>query len=485
MISPEVLSDLGCDGCGLALSKAKRVHHDKRYCSTCYPRLFKRRMCIGCGNFARLPVFDLAARCRVCRQADPCVRCGKTNFSIGLQSPYGPVCKACVSHFRPAKPCEVCGEVSKRTARNSKTGRLTCSKCSSPPSGTCASCRRHRVLIAGEDGIRRCKLCSTHEKRKCEGCDAEIPAGRGRECDACSRTRTFTGRLNINVKGFSSVEFEGLFRRFGEWLLSFSGPHNAALRINVHYKFFRELEVTWGAVPGYQDLLDHFSASGLRRAENPMRWLVQTGLVSPNESLREDSSEWKRVERVLAEINAPWPASLMSGYFKVLSARLEQAVTSVLTVRLALRAAASFLTFCDLEADTFPVQKDLEAYWSGSPGQVAALTGFVNYLNSHYTLKLDAQPDRKWLKRAKKAKAEKALIALLHESPKRPNFEARWICAASAYFHERKLRRKELVYTPKNYQGVAGFEIGVDSDLLWIPAPDSNELAVVHTFNFT
>ena len=476
MISPEALSGLGCDGCGRALSKAKKVHHGKRYCSTCYPRLFKRRMCGGCGNFARLPVFDLAARCRVCTQADPCVRCGKTNFSIGLQSPYGPVCKACVSHFRPAKACEVCGAVSKRIAKNSKTGRLTCAKCSAPPSGTCVSCRRHRVLIAGEDGVGRCKVCTTYETYKCQGCDAEIPAGRGRECETCSRTRTFNNRLNINVKGFSSVEFEGLFRRFGEWLLSFSGPHNAALRINVHYKFFRELEVTWGKVPGYQELLGHFSASGLRRAENPMRWLAQTGLVSPDEALREQSSEWRRVEQVLAEVNAPWPASLLTGYFKVHSARLEQAMSSVRSVRLALRAAASFLISCDLVAGAFPVQKNLEAYWRASPGQVAALTGFVNYLNSHHALKLNAQPDGKWLKRAKKAKAEKALVALLHETPKRPNFEARWICAASAYFHDRKLRRKKLVYTPKKHEGAAGFEIGVGPDLFWVPSPDRHEL---------
>jgi hypothetical protein len=478
MISPEALSDSGCDGCGRALSKAKKVHHGKRYCSTCYPRLFKRRMCGGCGNFARLPVFDLAARCRACRQKEPCARCGKTNFPVGLQSPYGPVCKACVPHFRLAKTCEACGAISQRIAKNSKTGRLTCSRCSAPPSGTCASCRRHRILINGEGGVLRCKACSTHEIRKCQGCDAEIPAGRGRECEACSRTRTFTNRLNINVNGFSSVEFEGLFRRFGEWLLSFSGPHNAALRINVHYKFFRKIEITWGKVPGYQDLLDHFSASGLRRAENPMRWLVQTGLVNTDEALREQSSEWRRVEKVLAEVNAPWPASLLSGYFEVLSARLEQGRTSVLSMRLALRAAASFLTSCDLAAGTFPVQKDLEVYWRASPGQVAALTGFVNYLNRHHTLQLNAQPDEKWLKRAKKAKSEKALVALLHETPKRPEFEARWICAASAYFHDRKLRRKELIYTFKKYEGVSGYEIEVGQNLLWIPAPDQHELVM-------
>lgn len=151
-------------------------------------------------------------------------------------------------------------------------------------------------------------------------------------------------------------------------------------------------------------------------------------------------------------------------------------------MRLALRAAANLLTSCDLKAGTFPAQEDLEAYWRASPGQVAALTGFVNYLNSHHSLKLDAQPDGKWLKRAKQAKAEKALIALLHESPKRPNFEARWICAAVAYFHDRKLKRKELVYARKNYQGVAGFEIGVSPDLLWIPAPDRHELVLAHSF---
>lgn len=477
MTSHEAHPSLGCEGCGRALIKAKKIHQGKRYCSTCYPRLFKRRMCNACGNYARLPVFDPSAQCRACKQAAPCVRCAKTNFQVGMQSPYGPVCKACVPYFRPAKTCAVCGSLSQRVTKSTKTGQLTCSKCSATTSGTCASCRRHRVLIVGKNGIRQCRACETLEARKCQGCNLEIPAGRGRECIACSWARTYTARLAINVNGFSSSEFENLFLRFGAWLLSLSGPHKAALRINVHYKFFRELEVVWGTVPRYQELLSHFTATGLRRAESPMRWLVQSGLVSTDELLREQSSELRRVDQVLAEVKAPWPASLLNGYFKVISVRLEQEKSSIRSVRLALRAAASFLITCDLAEDAQPTQKQLEAYWRKTPGQVAAVTGFVNYLNRKYALQLRTKPDGQWLKRVKRSNAESALITLLNENPRGSDFTARWICRGLVYFHGQRVGRKALEYVPKVFEGTSGFEAEVRKAKLWIPAADSYKAA--------
>ncbi|BCO27329.1 hypothetical protein MIZ03_2217 [Rhodoferax lithotrophicus] len=44
-----------CDECGKDVAKIWRVHKGHKFCSTCYARVFKRRMCPKCGNFAKLP----------------------------------------------------------------------------------------------------------------------------------------------------------------------------------------------------------------------------------------------------------------------------------------------------------------------------------------------------------------------------------------------------------------------------------------------
>ena len=56
-----------CDDCGARRVRITRVYKGIRYCPTCYKRMFKRRMCTGCGNFARLPVRIPEAVCRTLR----------------------------------------------------------------------------------------------------------------------------------------------------------------------------------------------------------------------------------------------------------------------------------------------------------------------------------------------------------------------------------------------------------------------------------
>lgn len=233
MASNDTSTKAGCHGCGREMAKAKKVHAGDRYCEACYRRLFKRRMCSGCGHFARLPVFDQVAHCSACERDGPCVRCGKVDFETGMRSQYGPVCKTCTSYFRAAEPCEVCGKPSQRLARSKATGLRRCPKCSGPEMATCPSCRRYRVLITGQTGISRCEPCTFNPDHPCESCGTLMPAGRGRECEACDWLSVFHKRLAINTKGFRGDVVAGLFTQFGEWLLDRVGAHKAALNINV------------------------------------------------------------------------------------------------------------------------------------------------------------------------------------------------------------------------------------------------------------
>ena len=473
MTSHDPSTRLNCDGCGREMAKAKRVHAGKRYCVTCYPRLFKRRMCLSCGDIARLPVVDPTARCLACERAGPCVRCGKAEFEVGLRTEHGPVCKPCVPYFRIADHCEVCGKLSQRLARSKTTGLRQCPTCSGPEKATCPRCRRHRVLITGEDGVGRCAPCTSKPGHPCAACGTLVPAGRGRECEECGWKSLFQKRLNINSKGFTTDYITALFIQFGGWLLDRSGAHKAALNINGHYPFFRALDATWGTAPSYEQMLQHFGARGLRKAENPMRFLTETGVVTVSAQVREQDTERRRLAAILVEPADSWSAQLLAEYVDTLKARVEQSGIDLRSVRLAARAAANLLKAAHLKLGALPTQKTIESFWRGSPGQVAAVTGFIGHLNKRHGLELQVKPGARWLAQARRQNAERNLVSMLGEAVD-DDFEARWIVKGLAYFHNLpRVSRKNLVFQPQEYQGVAGYNVTYQEKTLWVPSAES------------
>ncbi|WP_313665625.1 hypothetical protein [Stutzerimonas kunmingensis] len=300
-----------------------------------------------------------------------------------------------------------------------------------------------------------------------------MPAGRKSECEACQWQRLFRKRLAINVKGFSSERLAGLFIQFGEWLLSRSGANKAALSINGHYRFFRTVDTNWGAIPSYEQLLRHFGAAGLRKAENPMRFLTETGVVTASVQLRDQYTEQRRIAEILLEPTDSWSAQLLSEYVDVLKVRMEQGDTNLRSVRLAARAAANFLKSAQLKLGALPTQKTLESFWQGSPGQVAAVTGFIGYLNKRHGLELQIKPDARWLFRARRQKAERELVAMLSETVD-DEFERRWIVKGLAYFHDvTRASRRRLVFHSQEYRGVAGYSVKYDEKTLWVPSAGS------------
>lgn len=300
-----------------------------------------------------------------------------------------------------------------------------------------------------------------------------MPAGRGRECEACGWKSVLLKRLIINGNGFSTDGINALYTQFGEWLLDRSGPHKAALKINGHYQFFQALDAGWGVVPSYEQLLQHFGARGLRKAENPMRFLVETGRVTVSAQLREQDTERGRLAAILAEPVDAWSARLLNEYVDTLMAKMEHSGTGVRSVRLAARPAANLLKVAQLKLGAFPTQKNLESFWRESPGQVAAVTGFVGHLNKRYGLKLQAKPDSHWLTQARRQRAERELVALLSEAAG-DDFEVQWIVKGLAYFHDLpRVSRKTLVFQVQEYRGVAGYNVTYEDKILWVPSANS------------
>ncbi|MDN3218883.1 hypothetical protein [Pseudomonas nunensis] len=280
--------------------------------------------------------------------------------------------------------------------------------------------------------------------------------------------------MAIDQQGFTSPVVGALFVSFGEWLEREMDVKKAAARVHTYFDFFSQIDHLWGRIPSYGALLEYFHAGGLRRAEVPMRWLAEAHGVRASADAREAHSEQRRLDELLSQVTGHWENVLLTKYHRSLIAKLSQHDIELRSVRLATRSAVNFLNQAQLASGTLPSQRTLESFWRHSPGQVAAVTGFINFLNKTHNLKLDTRPNEQWLKAAKRHKSERELIDLFKSRHEVKDFEAKWIVKGLAYFHGiRRANRKALAFRPASFREVAGFEVDAAGSTLWVPSAES------------
>ncbi|TQV64424.1 MAG: hypothetical protein FNT29_05145 [Halothiobacillaceae bacterium] len=428
-----------CDECGKTAPKIWRVYKGHKYCGTCYAREFKRAMCPRCGNYAKLPRRHPEAVCSDCEKDKPCARCGRPpKYPIGKITEYGPVCNACSPYFSKVESCEACCTASQRLSRISRLGHdlRVCPKCASAAKAICTACRKHRVLLEAPDGRMLCKKCLELGQIPCPQCQALMPAGMGAQCDQCQWDKSFRKKLNIDLAAFSTPGMAAAFAEFGDWLSKEVGSRKAAITIHRYLPFFLEIEKQWKDIPDYPALLKHFSAEGLRRVRLPMKWLKKARGIMPDAQLREDDSDLRRIEAILASV----PEGIAAGtalrkYHRMLQARLNAGETSIRSIRLALRPAASLLLESDPGGSKLPDQAGLLRYLHMSAGQRAAVTGFVNFLNTEFELSLLLPKAKKGASSEQRKKLEAELLDLMRVGSQRSGIDRRWLSVGLAYFH--------------------------------------------------
>ena len=432
--------DRRCDQCGREMEKAHRIYKGLSYCSTCYAREFKSKICPKCGAISRLLAKDPDAICGRCEKDKPCVRCGKEKYSIGLISIYGPVCKSCARYFAEPKPCSQCGELSHHLSRVKRLGfdEPVCPKCARSDHGCCQMCRRSRRLHQASDGRQLCKKCLELGYIPCTSCGSLMPAGRGKQCETCYWNSVFERRLRLNQAAFLEKRMSQNYYSFGIWLKQKIGAFNAALKVGRYLAFFLALEKIEFVHPDYSKLLAHFGAEQLRRVQLPIQWLIETqGLVVDTLQKKADS-ERRQIDSLMHRFIAGCKSKkIIDAYYQYLVRKQENGKTSLRSIRLSLRAAISVLELCSTTGlDDLPEQKDINLYISRTPGQNAALSGFISFLNKNYGLKLkremihhDKQRD------ITKDRLEKRLIQMMMKPQESKKFEQKWLLISLAYFH--------------------------------------------------
>lgn len=465
-----------CDECGRDVAKIERNHHGTRYCATCYARTFKRRTCPKCGELARLPKNEPDAICRRCELAKPCARCGKSNYAIGKVTPYGPVCNACSPYFRPKESCEACGALSGRLSRVSRfehdTRRL-CPKCARADHETCSACGRYRLLIDSPPGKRLCRICLEKGQIPCSACDELMPAGRGKICDACYWKSSLQQRVKLDQAALATTQMRVALSEFGLWLKVKVGPRKAALSIHRYLSFFLQMEAQWASIPSYASLLGYFSAEGLRRVRLPMQWLREARGIEPDPIAREEDSERRRITNLLATFpKNTWATQAINDYHDKLTAKAQAGSTSVRSIRLALRPAVTLLLAANEQGNRPPDQAALDQYLLETPGQKAAITGFIHFLQTTHKLDLIVRTDDRKVRSTRRCKLEKEIIAMATHPQEGEAFKTRWLIACLEYFHKIKVGKRTIQNATVNQES-DGFCLETDGLSYFLPRWDT------------
>lgn len=466
---------LRCDQCGRPMDKAHRRYREETYCTTCYYREFKLGICPKCGNKARLVRKDSHAVCRKCEYAGkPCIRCGKQEYSIGKLTIYGPVCNACTVYFRDPKPCAYCGQLSKSLSRLAWAGldKPACLKCRRAHYSTCSSCHRHRHVEITTDGKRLCKKCLEFGEIPCQFCNEPMPAGYGKECETCYLKRRLQKSTDLNCAVFSENQVIHLYREFCLWLAEHVGLSKAVSTLDRHLEFFIQLESMGLQSLSYQSLLQKYGANGLRRRMIPMRFLTEKYALSISEIDKQEDSEQRQIAVLLNRLKpSSCSRKLLNEYYNHLLFKLKSKLSSITSVRLALTPALALMQILENEGQSLPNQRHLNNYLKRTPGQRAAISGFVVFLREKH--KIDWVLPKKVTKSKAQIRkeAELQLVRLLQNPEPTKAYRQTVLKSALFYFHgvTIKVIPKQPESLNLNAGEVNGLFIEIEGNRYWLP----------------
>ena len=470
-VKPCIRPKIRCGDCNREMETAKKVHRGLSYCPTCYVRLFKRRVCSGCGDFSRLPVFDANATCRQCELKKPCVRCKRIGLKVGKLTPNGPACAACAHYFRVPEACEHCSKPSSRLVRQEIHGQVLrcCPSCiSKATTSTCSGCLRPRVIVSIE-GPPLCKRCFSLGETPCPICAALMPAGRLKSCMQCYWDGSFQKRLDRLQAGIAAPKLQESVAAFAIWLKARRGAQYAALNLSRYLPFLEAIHGQWIEIPDYADLVAHFGAEGLRRVRSVVIWLQESGRLHVDISTRERTSESRRIVHLLGVLPDGPGRDALQGYHHVLQHRLELGQLQQRSMRIALSSAVRLLLSTDTAGQRLPSQRDLLQLLRKRPGLVASLYGFVGYLNQWHSLGLSPRVDPNWLVRAANTLRENRLLELYAKAGSGEAYERRWISTALTCFHGLgRVGMNTFQYTSFEHEGCPGFNVLIRGTEYWV-----------------
>lgn len=301
-----------------------------------------------------------------------------------------------------------------------------------------------------------------------------MPAGMGSRCESCYWRNLLGKRITMAAELFSSEAHSALFREFGEWLGEEIGVKKAAIALNRYLPFFHELLSLGMGMPDYPALLDRFSALGLRRNLLPMRFLGSTGKVMIDEETKRNAAAHGSIVKIIGKFEPGCRArKMLDLYHAVLMERLQEGRIKQSSIPLALRPAASLLVATMANGHGLPTQKEVIDYLQKSPGQRAALSGFVCFLRDQFHVLLELPKSPRMQDGPKQRKAlEQEMMGLMAAGTKGgEEYQRKLIEVALRYFHRVPRREARKMSMEDQLVKIQGGDMAVLSGKIhyWLP----------------
>jgi len=270
--------------------------------------------------------------------------------------------------------------------------------------------------------------------------------------------------VNPSVKGY--------FEEYMNWLDHEVGPHKAALLIHKHIQFFEKTNNLWrDQIPDYVPLLHRLRASGLRKYELPMRWLVSMYKLEINTELKDQCSELDQLERLVkSSPELTLSAQVLQEYDQYLKNKMKLGNTTLRSTRLAMKPASALMQLVNQSRLDLPTMWHVKHYLYQSPGQASALTGFLNFLNKNYDTQLSSTRmlDKESKNKSNLKKLEKDLLTMM-KNPVENFDELTWVRLCLGYFHGLDKNICNRVDKVDIKVEIDGFNVLINNQQYWIP----------------
>lgn len=449
------ITQANCSYCKSPLTNWDYRFQGKHYCRVCYERFFELATCEICGKQKKIFIFLTKRICKKCLVKDkPCIRCGKTEYTHGLISQYGPVCASCSRYFREPKLCTSCHKESYTTSNRTLldgSKRMFCTNCLNKTLPICTRCHRHMKPYKRINGKHICETCATQEDKVCEQCHSLFPAGRGRICKECSYDNTLQ-RKTKQYTGLLSKHTSHLFQGFSSWLKQRRGTMYASLKLQKYYKFFFELDEIAKELhrfPAYEEIVQYLSVMHTRRYLLVTIYLQATKQIYINKTVQEEYANLDMIDRLLHYFEKEdYRYQLLFQYYKVLKIKAERGQTTIRSIRLALTPAAKFLKYCDHFENSEISDESLSGYLWVYHGQKSAIFGFVSFLNQKHNFSLDAHKNPLPIEspRYSKKQLKQKLIELLQYPEDDSSYQQKLLRISLGYLHHIDLPNNAFIH---------------------------------------
>jgi hypothetical protein len=238
-------------------------------------------------------------------------------------------------------------------------------------------------------------------------------------------------------------EYQRIFNEFSQWLVARRGIGYASIKIGYYFKFLHELNnlaSRLNSFPGYYDIVNNLTVATTRQYLLVTVFLSETKAIKIDSKIKDEFSNLDTIDRYLKhfEQNSVF-SQMINSYYDKLEFKLEDGKTSVRSIRLALTPAINFLKNCDHFGFSQPSQEVLQGFIWASPGQISAITGFINFLRNSYgtNTTLDSIPKTVALERPylSTKMLKQRFIDILRESKEREIPDEKLLGVAISYLH--------------------------------------------------